>query len=381
MTRTTKIVLGAVGILILIGIALWITFRPSDPSAPENDAGLFRFFSGGGAFSSSSAEPAVIAETQESPRLKQIVKDPMIGAALTHDESAIMYYQLQGGNLFRLNFASEQPERISNITIVGITQVRWSAKRDFAAVSYLESDRAKFFVSSVGTSSQALFLPATVSSFQWGGGSTLYYTEAVSSGSRLVTSTAGKNPKTLATNVIPDLRLTGANAAGIVWESAPTAAVAGISQLISPGGNTVELVSRLGLQILPGPGRTFLISGLTSEGRLDGLALYDERGTLLRSFNVATFSEKCAFGRTATSLYCAVPDNAAGTLPDHWFQGKINFRDHIVHVDLETGITAEVLPSTTFDAIELFIDSKEQYLFFTNKNDSTLWRVELPKKP
>jgi hypothetical protein len=231
----------------------------------------------------------------------------------------------------------------------------------------------------IATSSPAIFLPSDVSSFLWGADGTLYYTESGPAGTKLVSSKAGKTPKTLFLDVVPDFRITGINQSGVMLVTAPSSQSNGIGELISSTGKGSVIFSGAGLAVLPSPKSTFLASALDSDGRLTNIGLFNAKGDLTRSFNVVTLPEKCAWVGTATSVYCAVPENISGSLPEDWFQGKVGFHDRIVKIATETGIISEVLPQTSFDVVDIFLDPQEQYLFFRNKSDSSLWRLELPK--
>ena len=83
-------------------------------------------------------------------------------------------------------------------------------------------------------------------------------------------------------------------------------------------------------------------------------------------------------------IYCAAPRLVNGTnYPDIWYQGEISFEDQIWKISVETGSASIILdPAATgvgeeVDGIKLVVDEGENYLFFVNKKDSFLWRVEL----
>jgi len=122
---------------------------------------------------------------------------------------------------------------------------------------------------------------------------------------------------------------------------------------------------------------------LYSESILGGttLKLYDIKHKTGLSLNIATLSEKCVWNKRSTVAYCAVPRQLPNTLyPDAWYQGKISFEDSIwrVNTGSQSAILVHNLNGTSIDAINLFLDDSEQFLFFTNKKDSAFWSLRLP---
>jgi len=101
-------------------------------------------------------------------------------------------------------------------------------------------------------------------------------------------------------------------------------------------------------------------------------------------FGVKTLPEKCVWSKTNEFMYCAVPKEIpGGTYPDDWYRGEVSFTDQIWKISLLDGSTALVIDPITvpegeeIDGIKLALDEKEEYLFFVNKKDSFLWKLDL----
>lgn len=99
---------------------------------------------------------------------------------------------------------------------------------------------------------------------------------------------------------------------------------------------------------------------------------------------VNTLPEKCVWDKASISIYCAVPAYIDGAeYPDNWYRGEVSFSDQIWKINLNDGSTYMladpilVPQGEDIDGIKLALDSNEDYLFFVNKKDSFLWKLDL----
>ncbi len=99
---------------------------------------------------------------------------------------------------------------------------------------------------------------------------------------------------------------------------------------------------------------------------------------------IRTLADKCAWGNfNKNMVYCAVPTQIdQATYPDDWYRGSVSFIDKIWQVDAITGevhlVTSIVDQSDRIiDAYNLGLDAKDDWLFFMNKNDLSLWAFDL----
>lgn len=136
------------------------------------------------------------------------------------------------------------------------------------------------------------------------------------------------------------------------------------------------------------------INGLTTLTSPNGkIVLYSDNSLSLNIYqtdnrnssplSVRTLPEKCIWGKASDTLYCAVPKGTVGNLyPDTWYQGEVSFNDQIWKIDTVTGnatLLADpaLVGRTEIDGIKLATDEGENYLFFVNKKDSFLWKLDL----
>ena len=99
---------------------------------------------------------------------------------------------------------------------------------------------------------------------------------------------------------------------------------------------------------------------------------------------VRTMPEKCVWNSGSTTIYCAMPKLITPSqYPDSWYQGEISFSDQLWKIDVENGNAtiisdpAREAGGEEIDGIKLALDENENYLFFVNKKDSFLWKLDL----
>lgn len=96
-----------------------------------------------------------------------------------------------------------------------------------------------------------------------------------------------------------------------------------------------------------------------------------------------TLPEKCVWSNIKKNgIYCAVPTEVKGSLPDDWYKGQIKNTDQIWYLNTTTNDIHKVsnlfeASGEYIDAINLVLDPKEQALFFINKSDLSLWSIDL----
>ena len=103
-----------------------------------------------------------------------------------------------------------------------------------------------------------------------------------------------------------------------------------------------------------------------------------------KSLGIKTLPEKCQWSSDSVKAYCLVPKSIPATLnyPDDWYLGMISFNDNIFELDIKSnsGVllpTGSVLAKKSIDGINPILDKDGHFLFFTNKIDGYLWAYTL----
>jgi hypothetical protein len=198
----------------------------------------------------------------------------------------------------------------------------------------------------------------------------------------------GSKKSTLWTSPLREWLVAWPNQNSILLQTKPSADVVGYSYLLnSQTGALTKYIGYInGLTVLASPDTTLALVGQSDPQNSSLLlGLYKTLTHHLQPLFVKTLPEKCVWGEKDTSyIYCAIPSTIpAGSYPDDWYQGKVSFSDSIWKISLITGNSLRVgalsnLGQQDFDAINLTIDTSDDYLIFTNKRDLTLWGLKLP---
>ena len=140
-------------------------------------------------------------------------------------------------------------------------------------------------------------------------------------------------------------------------------------------------------------------NGLTTNTSPDGnIVLYSEStgtGVRLHIYNqktgsdnntgLQTLPEKCTWSTDSSTAYCGVQiSTLVGQYPDDWYQGTLHMDDAFWKVDIKTNSTSEINDGEGryLDITNPSIDQTGRYLLIVNKNDGSLWSLDLnpPKK-
>ncbi|OHA05982.1 MAG: hypothetical protein A2934_04015 [Candidatus Sungbacteria bacterium RIFCSPLOWO2_01_FULL_47_10] len=295
-----------------------------------------------------------------------------------------MYYAKAGGNLESVDTSGKNVQKLSNVTVLGIYESLWQGpKKGKGIVSYIESDSLKRFIGNVATTN-VTFLPQSVTAAAWSpdGKQIAYMIRQGDSSGLTIADENGQKPKVLYTTPIPDFNVFWPSSNTILLASRPSGIAPGILFSFDIKRSSFEkiFVEQYGLTILPSPGGSSLLYAKTNaSGMALSLALSDADGRGSRMIDAPTLPEKCVFMYGRAGIICAAPKNLAEfvTLPDDWYMGTAFFKDRFVSVNATTTTASDLFSEKEFDAFNLFMSLDNQFLFFQDKKDFTLWRLRL----
>ncbi len=401
MNKKTLIIIGAIVGLLIIGIAVFLFTRPEGAGkasqgmlsflfpSPENKPGpsLPPTDTGDG----STQEQATTTPNQPQKTLMQLTTDAVAGAAWSNTLKKVRYFEKNTGHLYQINPNGQNKERLSITTIPRIFSVTWLKDANGAALRYFDTSSKTtfgltqtFLAYSLATSSkefEGVFLPANTQDVAVSPAEEkIFYLAGNDSVLGVTASYKNKDQKQIFSSPYGNFSAIWLKKDIILLATRPSASMNGyLYQLDVKTGSLSKILGPVkGLTALVSPSlKTTLFS--QSEYKAVTTKIYDTAKKTTAALIVKTLPEKCIFSPTsAATLYCAVPKILpAAEYPDDWYKGNISFADALWRIDLEKGTTDLILDENDFDATNLFMNAEENYLFFQNKKDGTLWSLKL----
>ena len=325
--------------------------------------------------------PTAGVETQIKEQVLMALTDfPVISPVLNKNQNGVLLYKKDGGSVYSADFAGNN-NKLSNITIVGLTDAIWSPARDRAGVLYIDNEILKSFLH-IGTSSVISF-PRDIKSFAWspGGKQFAYLIENETGVSLLLQDASGKNSREVFRTPLLDAQIQWITTNTIIFQTAPSGQASGFVFLYSlSNGSFIKFLGpRFGLSTRWSPdGAHVLVGSTDGTGNQYVFSLLDASGNETQKMDFITLPEKCAWVDTK-EFYCAVPNafprNAI--MPDDYLRGQIATQDRILSYNLDTQDTKLIFSGGAMDMDNLAVTQKKDYLIFLNRLDGIPWRLKL----
>jgi len=331
--------------------------------------------------------------------LQQLTTTPVAGFVATTTNGgtpSVRFVERITGNIYQIDPEKTEAVRITNTTIPGVYEAVWNKDATRVVLRYLdENDVIKTFNAHIvgGTSISTLdgrFLPDDIDFFTVGdGGENIFYTVRGDRETLLKKSSFnGSGVETIYRSFLHELLYEITNSGKIFFTTKASGLVTGLVYSLEEKGDVVPekiLGSVLGLTVNTSPyGDRILLSQSVSGGF--SLFLFEIKTREMRLFSVKTLPEKCVWSQTKRNLvYCGVPNFTPKDLyPDSWYKGKISFSDSIWEIDVSSDVTRLLVDlrnesDFAIDVTNPAISEFGEYLFFTNKKDSSLWSLRLGK--
>jgi hypothetical protein len=391
------IILGVIIGLIIVGLILFLVLYPKETK--ESATTLFGIFPSPGekiTVQPSAEGPIAAPPTIETGQRKPLFQltQKAVSAATFAKNGMVRYFEKATGNIYDINPQGGISVRISNTTIPNIFEVCWSADGERAVIRYTEnnetgvSDIIRNFsivsIDATSTSINGVFLPSTVQTAACSAkeNKIFYLTAFEDTYIGITASFENKKQKQVLTIPFGEFQAGWPNERTLALLTKPAASVAGYLYKLDPISGSLEriLYGINGLTGLwSGDGAYILYSD--SESGYNNLKtnVYSVKEKKTLPFGVTTLPEKCAWSKISKGIiYCAAPSSLpSAKYPDDWYQGLISFSDQIWKIDVLKGET-EIIPiAGEFDIINPFFSKNEDYFFFQNKKDGTLWSLRL----
>jgi hypothetical protein len=408
MSKQTTVILIIVISTIVLAAGIFLLFFTAPPIQNENPQSQFSPFGNYTGSSSTTAPTSDTANTNadnqvitgyinnpSSPLIK-ISANPIAGAQVfdrkvsTTTTSIVRYIERATGHVTEYDKKANILTTTSNTTIPSIYQATWTGNTVLAQFLNQNKNAVRTFVAT---------LPTKATSTTQLTGRYLaddIYTFAVSpKGDRVFTIPKGETAVgsilsmdgTKRTSILNfpfnEWNTQWPNETTITLTSKPSFSSLGYMYSLTTAGFMKKIIGNIaGLTTLTNPTLTYTIYSSSNDGGLS-TAIYDlTKNTSLAFAQSPTLAEKCVWSKLfKTIAYCAIPTTIPiGNYPDAWYQGNVSFVDNIYKVDMNlqsVNLLYRLPTDQSIDAINLFLDTKEENLYFTNKYNYHLWGLSI----
>ncbi len=401
-------------LLILASAIYWLLYTGPSSSIdilPEEPAKPFSFnpFKRATITPSVSATPTpeetVVPEpvpVVKIPALRHLSTTPVGGfmASTTASSTVVRYIDRGVGHVFESLSTESEIKKISNTTIPRVYESYWNKNLSGMVLRYMKDEEniTNFYAeirktasssdsSSLDYEIKGKFLSSNIKGVTVSPKGDKVFTFNIEDGGGVgYVSGFDESKKTK----IFDVPFTQVN---IEWPEENTLAINTKASGISSGFLYLFDIKKASMKKILG-GITGLTSKVSPDAKKIIFSSTSPRGFVTSLYNMKdgstqevvfrTTTDKCVWSRKyVNELYCAVPaELPAGFYPDDWYRGNVSFVDQIWHLDTTTGevhLVANLLnlSDSLIDAIDLKLDPREDYLYFINKRDLTLWSLNL----
>jgi len=409
MTRKTIVIIIGVVLVIAVGVLCWFLFfnKITVPATTNTDAGLpfgqgwDNTPVGDSGTTNTSSNTSVGLDTQGKPvaRLFQVSNEPVAGMVAFNKKSGetiVRFVDRATGHLYDVNPVTLEKIQITNNTFPKTVEALFKNNgssvilRGLKDNSDLIENISLILTAPKSTSTESLYAVKATNLLGNIGDMAIGPTNLIAyvlkdSGSIAVLAFDGSKNTNLFSSGFTDWKISWPNSNQITLVTKSSSAVDGFAYNLN--ASTGSLTKILG----PMNALTLIQS---SDGKRIAYSYNSNNKTTFSFENLVdkstneilptTFADKCVWSKKSVGvLYCGTPnENIDSNEPDGWYQGIVSFSDQIWRFNTITA-TSELLSDPKkdtdlkIDMENLSLSPNEDYLFFMNKNDLTLWALKL----
>lgn len=332
-------------------------------------------------------------EKKSSPleKMTLLSDEPALAPTLNVDGSALKYYSQKDQGFYETSFNGQIRTLLLKKSLPGLDSILWSPDKNQAIFKIKPDSAFWYFVLFNFSTQEETRLSDSMDNISWQNNNKIlyqYFDSARKERSLNLSDPNGNNWKK-----ITDLSFTPVFSASIpqsglisFWNN-PDAYTESVLQSVSLISDESKLIfkGKFGADFLWSPDGNLLLASHSSEkaGRKIQLALMNNNGVTYKNLEIPTLTVKCAWSKDNKTLYYAlpasIPENAI--LPNDYFSNKFQTADTFWKINILTGEKTRLVDlekiNTKVDSIDLFLNSDESLLFFTNRIDGKLYRISL----
>jgi len=379
--------ISTLALVLLVGAIFVYNFAFKKPTSPVTAPKIVEE-------GKSSDLPATNQSTpkQASDAIAAISDGKVFGATLAPGGNTIYLFANENGQLNQVDFNGKLQKVISTEKFEGIQGILWNKLKNRVIVRRENvPGKSKFLLLDL-TQKTVVPLKDDIDSVAWSGlGDKIiykYYDSRTRKREISISDPNGSNWRKLTDMGYFNVEISAIPGSSDIsfWPS-PDAFVSSLVNLVGfSGENRKELLKdRFGVDLLWSPdGKTAAVSSTDQKGgKKTALAVMNSDGGQFRSLDFPTFAKKCTWSADSKFLFCAMPGNIpeSSILPNDWQKGVVQTTDTFWKIEIATGKKDRLVEADkingSFDVLNPFLSQDEKTLFFVNKADGKLYKLEL----
>jgi len=330
-------------------------------------------------------DPAII-----NAKISPVSEEAVISPTLSPNEENIWYYSMSG-EMKETNLIGTTIKNLTEKKIINLLGAVWSPDKSRVLLKS-NANNHEYFLLFNTTNENLITLDKNINSVAWLSTSdkiVYKYLDPVSHKSYLnISDPDGRNWKKI--NNLPHDKFSFFQIprSGLIsfWNNGD-AYYSTSFQTISFLGENSKILYKNGFGVdylWDNYGSHILVSQANAEGGAKiQLGVMNYNGEEFKDLGLPTFVSKCTWSKNGEFIYCALPGEIPenSVLPNDYKAGKFKTSDTFWKIDISTGEKERLVETSdinkAYDASQLFLNSDESILFFVNKADKKLYKINL----
>ncbi|NTW26705.1 MAG: hypothetical protein HGA36_00015 [Candidatus Moranbacteria bacterium] len=323
----------------------------------------------------------------KTEKITAISDGGVLGAIMDKKTEEIKYYETSTGLVWKMDAEGKGKQRITDVKVLGLKKVLWSIDASKVLTVTQKEGQNSFYMYDYRTQKGTL-LKNGLDTAVWDNlGTKIFYKYFDNASQKRTMDIA--NPDGSEWQKIADITARNIVIAPVPLTSlvsywnAPNASEETQLQIVgATGGDAKTILSgKYGADYLWSPdGNKALVSSLSSNKNMT-LGIVSMDGTY-QDLNIPTFVSKCAWSQDGKTVYYALAGGipTGANMPNDYQENKFNTEDTFWKMDIATGKKDRIIETSEingkYDSSELFLSVTEDALYFVNKIDKKLYRLE-----
>ncbi|MDD5397175.1 MAG: hypothetical protein PHW24_03900 [Candidatus Moranbacteria bacterium] len=364
-------------LLIFLGIYNF-AFKKDNPSSQPSVAET----------SSTSSKNIILPAKIE--KIAAISDGPVLAPVVDKKTEEIKYYDAVTGLVWKMDSDGQKKQQITETKVAGLKNVLWSPDHNKVLTTIEKAGQNSFYMYDYQLQ-KGIALKAGLDTAVWDNLGTKIFYKYYNSASKERTLNIA-NPDGSGWQKIADLAAKNVVIAPIpltstisFWNSPNVLEETHLQTVGVTGGEVKTLLSgRYGADYLWSPkGDKVLVSSLANKDAKNmTLGVVDMDGKY-QDLGIPTIVSKCVWSEDDKTIYYALPGEipTGAIMPNDYQDGKFNTSDTFWKMDITTGEKERAVEAADikgkYDSSSMIISATEDALFFVNKVDKKLYRIQL----